>query len=79
MAEFKRAFGSGESGTGLADSFGLDSATVAALGDAGTVYWPLFLGAALLILLIIRGDGKAAVPVAGGVMLLQAWHTGLFQ
>ena len=79
MAQFKRALGSGESGAGVADGLGLDSATLAALGDAGTLYWPLIAGAVVLMLLIIKGDGKAVIPVAGTVMLLQAWQSGLFQ
>ena len=79
MAQFKRAFGSGESGSGLADGFGLDSTTLAAFGDATTVYWPLIAGAVVLILLIIKGDARAMIPVAGVVMLLQAWQSGLLQ
>ena len=79
MAEFKRALGSDSGGPAEGLGFGFDGATMAALGDASAAFWPLILGVVIVLLMIIRGDEKAVIPVAGGVVLLQAWQSGLFQ
>ena len=62
MASFKRALGSGsDSGEG----FGLDGATITALGDMTGSFWPLILGFVILMVLIVRGDHQAVIPVGG--------------
>ncbi len=33
----------------------------------------------VLLLLMIRGDAKALIPMAGIAVLLQAWQSGLLQ
>ncbi|HUF86253.1 MAG TPA: hypothetical protein VMM59_02625 [Thermohalobaculum sp.] len=77
MAEFKRALGGGGDG-GSDGGFGLDGATIAALSDLTSLYWPAMLGALVLMVLILRGEQQAVLPLAGGVMLLQAWQSGMF-
>jgi len=32
----------------------------------------------LLIILLVRGDNEAVIPIAGGMMLLQARQSGMF-
>lgn len=75
MAQFKRALGSDSDGTFV----GFDGANWSAIGDAANEFWPLFLGGVLLLLLIVRGDEKAVIPVLGVAVLLQAWQSGLLQ
>ncbi len=37
------------------------------------------VGGLVLLLLMIRGDEKALIPMAGIAVLLQAWQSGLLQ
>lgn len=76
MAEFKRALGG--SGSGGDGAFGLDDATVSLLGDMAGGFWPAMLGGLILFVLILKGEQQAVIPLAGGVMLLQAWQSGMF-
>lgn len=78
MAEFKRALGTG-SGSGGEGGVGLDGATLSALGDAANGFWPLLIGAVILMILFMRGEQAAAIPLAGGAILLQAWQSGVFR
>lgn len=73
MAEFKRALASASG-----DGFSFDGATLAALGDATGAFWPLIAGTLILIILLVRGESQAVIPVGGGMMLLQAWQAGMF-
>ena len=75
MADFKRALGSS---SGSSDGFGLDSATLAALGDASATFWPLIVGTVVLLILMLRGDHAGVIPVGSGMILLQAWQSGMF-
>lgn len=77
MAEFKRALGS--SGEGSGDGFAVDGTTVAALGDLAGSFWPLLVGGVIVIMLMLRGEERAVIPVGGMVLLLQAWQSGLLQ
>jgi len=39
-------------------------------------YWPLILGALLVLGLLVKGQNWAAVPVAALFVLLFAWRSG---
>ena len=75
MANFKRALGSGSESS---DGFGFDGATLAVLGDASATFWPLIAGSVVLLILMLRGDHASVIPVGAGMMLLQAWQSGMF-
>lgn len=75
MAEFKRAFGGGSEGENI---LGLDNTTLTALGDLANGFWPVMLGTLILMVLILRGEHGSVIPLLGGVMLLQAWQSGVF-
>ena len=74
MAQFKRTFASGSDDGGL---FNLDASTLTVLGDAAGAFWPLIAGTVLLMILLARGDNQAVIPVGGGMILLQAWQSGM--
>lgn len=74
MAEFKRALG----GSGSGEGFGFDGTTVAAFGDMAGMFWPVILGTVILLVLAVKGDHQAVIPVGGGMILLQAWQSGVF-
>ncbi len=75
MAEFKRALGGGSEGGNI---FGLDNATLTALGDLTDSFWPVMLGTLILMVLVLKGEHGSVIPLLGGVMLLQAWQAGVF-
>lgn len=55
-----------------------DGAAFEALGDMADTFWPLMVRTLILLLLIIKGEQQATIPVAGGVSLLQARQSGMF-
>ncbi len=72
MAEFKKIPDS-ESGGGPLDAVNAEMA-----GQVAATYWPVVLGGLVLFGLILRGNERAAIPVAIVVVLLQGWRWGLF-
>ena len=75
MANFKRALGgSSEGGGGLID---LSAGTGDLLGQMSTTYWPLLVGGLFLVILMMRGEVRAALPIAGLAVLFQAWKSGM--
>ncbi len=72
------AFGTG-SGSGSEGGAGLDGATLSALGDLANGFWPLLLGGVVLLILLLRGEQAAVIPLAGGAILLQAWQSGVLR
>ncbi len=40
-------------------------------------YWPALLGAPFVFVALAKGYGWVAIPLAGLVVLVQAWHLGM--
>jgi hypothetical protein len=72
MADFKK-IPDGDTGAGPFDAIDAEM-----LGQFAATYWPVVLGGLVLFVLILRGNERAAIPVAIVVVLLQAWRWGLF-
>jgi hypothetical protein len=75
MANFKRALGGSADGGGILD---MSSGTGDLVGHMGATYWPLLLAGVLLLILVLRGEARAVLPVLGFALLLQAWRSGMF-
>ncbi len=75
MADFKK-IPDGDSGGGPGGPF--DAITAEMAGQFAATYWPVVLGGITLFVLILRGNERAAIPVAIVVVLLQVWRLGLF-
>lgn len=43
-----------------------------------TTYWPLLLGAVIILVFMMRGYSRTSLPLAAVFLALQAWHMGLF-
>jgi hypothetical protein len=41
-------------------------------------YWPLLVGALLMLVFMMRGYTRATIPMAAITLLIQAWHSGVF-
>jgi hypothetical protein len=41
-------------------------------------YWPLLVGALLMLVFLMRGYTRATIPMAAIALLIQAWHSGVF-
>jgi len=74
MANFKRALGGSDGSGGLID---LSAGTGDLLEQMSTTYWPLLIGGLVLVILMMRGEVRAALPIAGLAMLFQAWKSGM--
>jgi hypothetical protein len=72
MADFKKIPES-DSGPGP-----FDAITGEMAAQFAATYWPAILGGVTLFVLILRGNERAAIPVAAAIVLLQAWRLGVF-
>jgi hypothetical protein len=41
-------------------------------------FWPLLVGAAVILVFLLRGYTRTTIPLAIIAAVIQAWHMGLF-
>ena len=41
-------------------------------------FWPLLLGATIILIFLLRGYTRTTLPLAAVFAVLQAWHMGFF-
>ena len=41
-------------------------------------YWPLLVGAAVILVFLLRGYTRTTLPLAAISMVVQAWNMGIF-